>query len=213
MFNSCLTVDLPIICCKPHLCTFVRNSKAEIPCEVSGTPIPSTKIDNWLKLNSDGTSFPVDSSRFFIHRAESLMPILTIDPVNCTLDAGNNYRISSENILETSQPYYWNDAHVLGTYTQHLFEVFRYLTCASIDDDELSDCQVTDNTTRLTCSFSLARFPTANIVWDMNNNNIINETSNISVCACRVTFTVIFSLQHVSASTACTASSSNKMMT
>ena len=61
-FNSCLTVGLPIISCKPHLCTSVRHSNAEIPCEASGTPIPSTKIDNWLKLNSDGTSFHVDSS-------------------------------------------------------------------------------------------------------------------------------------------------------
>ena len=93
------------------------------------------------------------------------------------------------------------------------FDVLRYLTCASVDDDDLSDCQVTDNTTRLTCSFSLARFPTANIVWNMNNNNIINETSNISVCACRVTSTVIVSLQNVSASTSCAALFSNKIMT
>ena len=95
----------------------MNSSKAEIPCEVSGTPIPSTKIE----LNSVGTSVPDDSSQFSIHRADSLMPILTIDPVNCTLDAGNNYRISSENILGTSLPYQWNDAHVLGTYIQHLF--------------------------------------------------------------------------------------------
>ena len=117
MFNSCLTVGLPTISCKPHLCTSVNNSKAEIPCEVSGTPIPSTKIE----LNSAGTSVPDDSSQFSIHRADSLMPIITIDPVNCTLDAGNNYRVSSENILGTSLPYQWNDSHVLGTYIQHLF--------------------------------------------------------------------------------------------
>ena len=124
MFNSCLTVGLPTISCKPHLCTSVNNSKAEIPCEVSGTPIPSTKIE----LNNAGTSVPVDSSRFSILHSDSLMPILTIDPVNCALDAGNNYTISSENILGVSQPYHWNDAHVLGTYIQHLFDVFRYLT-------------------------------------------------------------------------------------
>ena len=99
----------------------MSNSKAEIPCKVSGIPIPSTNIYNWLKLNSDGTSSFVDSSRFSILHSDSLMPILTIDLVNCTLDAGNNYRISSENILGTSQPYHWNDAHVLGTYIQHLF--------------------------------------------------------------------------------------------
>ncbi|XP_062500444.1 uncharacterized protein LOC134177682 [Corticium candelabrum] len=182
--------SLPTISCKPHLCTSVNSSKAEIPCEVSGTPIPSTKIE----LNSVGTSVPDDSSQFSIHRADSLMPILTIDPVNCTLDAGNNYRISSENILGTSLPYQWNDAHVL-------------------DNDDLSDCQVIDNTTRLTCSFSLARFPTANIVWNINSNNIINETSDIDVCACRVTSTVFVSLQHVSASTSCTALYNNDMMT
>ena len=106
----------------------MSNSKAEIPCKLSGIPIPSSKIDNWPRLKSDGTSSSVDSSRFSILHSDSLMPIVTIDPVNCTLDAGNNYRISSENILGTSQPYYWNDAHVLGTYIQHLFHVVRYLT-------------------------------------------------------------------------------------
>ena len=58
------------------------------------------------------------------------MPILTISAVNCTLDAGNNYRTLYENILGTSQPYHWNGAHVLGTYIQHLFDVLRYLTCS-----------------------------------------------------------------------------------
>ncbi|XP_062499612.1 mucin-17-like isoform X2 [Corticium candelabrum] len=184
--------SLPTISCKPHLCTSVNSSKAEIPCEVSGTPIPSTKIE----LNSAGTSVPDDSSQFSIHRADSLMPILTIDPVNCTLDAGNNYRISSENILGTSLPYQWNDSHVLD-----------------LDNDDSSDCQVIGNTTRLTCSFSLARFPTTNIVWNISKNNIINKTSNIDVCACRVTSTVFVSLQHVSASTSCTASYNDDMVT
>ena len=116
-----MIVGLPTISCQSHLCTSVINLKAEIPCKVSGIPIPSITVDNWLKLNSDGTSSPVDLSRFSIHHSDSLMPILTVDPVNCTLDAGHNYRISSENILGTSQSYHWNDAHVLGTYIQHLF--------------------------------------------------------------------------------------------
>ena len=100
------------------------------------------------------------------------MPILTIALVNCSLNAGNNYKISSKNILGMSQLCHWNDAMCLV----HMFDGFRYLTCGihavHLDNNNLSYCQVFDNTTSLTCSFLLARFPAANIAWNITSNNI-----------------------------------------
>ena len=100
--------------CKQPLCSSLTNTKAEIPCEVSGTPPPSTKIENWLKINRNGLTSLVDSARFSIIGANSLMPVLTISSLNCTLDDGDTYNISSENILGISQPYYWNITRVSG---------------------------------------------------------------------------------------------------
>ena len=103
---SHLIVGVPTISCKQPSCSSLNNIiKAEIPCEVSGTPPPSTKIENWLKINRNVLNSLVDSDRFSIVGADSSMPVLTISPLNCD---GDTYSISSENILGISQPYYWN---------------------------------------------------------------------------------------------------------
>ena len=57
------------------------------------------------------------------------MPILTIDRFNCMLANGDNYSISSENILGISQPYYCKIGGVLGN-TLLLFQVIcKHLVC------------------------------------------------------------------------------------
>ena len=87
-----------------------------MPCTVSGTPIPFTKIQTWLKLNASGSLSSIDSSRYSIVEANSSMPIVTIDPFDCMLADGDldNYYISSENILGISKPYYYKIGGVLG---------------------------------------------------------------------------------------------------
>ena len=56
-------------------------------------------------MNRNGLHSPVESDHFSIVGADSSMPVLTISPLNCD---GDNYSISSDNILGISQPYYWN---------------------------------------------------------------------------------------------------------
>ena len=51
------------------------------------------------------------------------MPILTIDRFNYMLANGDNYSISSENILGISQPYYCKIGGVLGNILL-LFQVY-----------------------------------------------------------------------------------------
>ena len=94
---SHLTVGFSTIFCKPPLCSSLTNTTAEIHCEVSGTPPPSTKIEHWIKINKNELPSPADSNRFSIVGAESSMPVITISPLDCD---GDNYSISFENMLE-----------------------------------------------------------------------------------------------------------------
>ena len=117
---SHLTVDVPTISCKPPSCSSLTNTTAEIPCKVSGTPPPSTKKENWIKINRNRLPAPVDSDRFSIVGEDSSMPLLTISSLNCTLDDGDTYNISSKNILGISQPYHWNISRVFGKYMYNI---------------------------------------------------------------------------------------------
>ena len=115
-----MTVAVPTISCKQPLCSSLANTTAEIPCEVSGTPPPSTKVENWIRINRNGLLSPVDSDQFSIVGANSSRPVLTISPLNCD---GDNYSISSENILGISQPYYWNITTRMSGKLQHLVSI------------------------------------------------------------------------------------------
>ncbi|XP_062499636.1 uncharacterized protein LOC134176957 isoform X2 [Corticium candelabrum] len=71
-------------------------------------------------------------------------------------------------------------------------------------------CEVINDTVRLTCSFPFHLSPTASIVWNIDDTNIINKATITDLCECLITSTVFVSSQHVFASTTCTASNNNK---
>ena len=196
------------------MCKLVDTRRAEIPCTVSETPMPFTKIQTWLKLNASGSPSSVESTRFSIIGANSSMPILTIDPFNCMLANENNYSILSENILGVSQPYYYKISGVVGNILLLLQVICKRFVCLSsiLDSEVSSDCQVINDKVRLTCSFRFhtSSAPITSIYWSIDNNKIKNKTTTTEFCRCLITSTVIVSLQDVIALTSCAALLNNK---
>ena len=92
-----------------------------------------------------------------------------------------------------------------------------FVSCATcsvvclLDNNYSSDCEVINDTVRLTCLFPFRLSPTANIVWNIDSTNIICNKTTTDSCECLINSTVFVSSQHVSASTTCTASNNNKM--
>ena len=127
---------------------------------------------------------------------------------------GDHYSISSENILGISQSYYYKIDGVLCNILL-CFKLYVNIGMLSsiLDNEFSSDCQVMNNTVRLTCSFRFhtSSAPITSIYWSIDNNNIINKTTTTEFCRCLVTSNVIIKLQDVNALTSCAALLNNKL--